>query len=68
LFDGEDVGITGSGLQELHHRRKRIIGVVQQDVPTPNGRKDVVIVVMIQGWRRRRQKRGIFQVIAIDLR
>src|SRR4051794_23730010 len=41
LLDGEDLRVLGGLLDELDYRPERLIRVVNEDVPLPNGREDV---------------------------
>jgi hypothetical protein len=43
LFDGQHVGVGGGLLQEIEHRGKRLVGMMQQDVALANGRKNVIL-------------------------
>jgi len=48
-FDCQHVGIFGGRANEINHGRKRVIGMVQQDVLPPNGAEDIALTAE-DGW------------------
>ena len=44
LLDGQDFRIPGCLADELHHRLKGLVGMMEQDIPFPDIGKDVVLI------------------------
>ena len=67
LFDGQDMGVRRSQLDEVFYRFKGFIGMMDHDVPFGNGRPEIRRVDGGQFRRRLRRHRRIAQVIvAVD--
>ena len=67
LFDGQDMGVRRSQLDEVFYRFKGFIGMMDYDVPFGNGRPEIRRVDGGQFRRRLRRHRRIAQVIvAVD--
>ena len=50
-FDGERIGVGGGGFQKLHHARKTLVRVMEQDVALGNRGKNIRLILQRRGHR-----------------